>query len=255
MIIYDEPNETYHANEAFSSTEAKTFLRSPQLFKDTRDGIAKRIDSDAFAFGTMTHEAVLEKEERFAHMAIKPDGMSFAKKEGKAWRDEQQAAGKTIVKQSEVKDMQHMLERMPDEVQMIFYDGGKPEVTFRHGSKPGVQCRFDWYIDERAFDLKTIIDIDKIEKQIFGLGYDLSMGWYDMVHELETGERLRSWEWVFAEKNAPYRWKIIVPDNSFRDRCYNDAVEVYELMQAAWDLNDYSDGEDTTDIIFDREDY
>lgn len=73
------PNEEYHSSRAISSSLLRKAL-------DGRIwGIADDAPTDAMTRGTMLHAAILEPE-AFAQYAIKPDGMSFANAEGKAWK-------------------------------------------------------------------------------------------------------------------------------------------------------------------------
>lgn len=66
----------------------------------------------ATSFGTAFHMLLLEPQEFARAYAIKPDGMNFSTKEGKAWRAEIEAAGLEIVSEAEMKRMQ----RMKDEI-------------------------------------------------------------------------------------------------------------------------------------------
>lgn len=71
---------------ALNWSRAKLLLRSPLHFKCW---IPDQEESDAMLVGRLTHAMVLEGKGLDGVFAIKPKGMSFATKEGKAWRDAQ----------------------------------------------------------------------------------------------------------------------------------------------------------------------
>ena len=78
------PNEEYHSSSAISSS----------LLRRALDGSIWGVDrpvTEAMTRGTMIHAAVLEPDE-FAKYVIKPDDMSFATTEGKAWKAAQNGA-------------------------------------------------------------------------------------------------------------------------------------------------------------------
>lgn len=75
----------YHAHLAWGSHALKAMRKGPParvLWE--RDNHAQ---SDAMAFGTALHMAVLQPKLYAECYVAKPNGMNFATKEGKAWRD------------------------------------------------------------------------------------------------------------------------------------------------------------------------
>ena len=63
--------------------------------------------SAAMDVGTRIHAAMLEHETIDPSRYVpRPDGMSFATKEGKAWKAEQEAAGLTVVDANELPSIQ-----------------------------------------------------------------------------------------------------------------------------------------------------
>lgn len=115
---------------------------------------------------------------------IKPSGMSFATKEGAAWRKER--AGKTIIKAGDVAALDAALPRVREAL-ACFTEAPKFQVTLR-GEIAGlqVQTRPDVVIGNRIPDLKYINSeaFDKFDRQFpssryvfqaglaFGLGRD-----------------------------------------------------------------------------------
>lgn len=230
MIIPDEPAAEYHANEATGSGDIRAFLRSPQLYLDQRAGIFPR-ESSAMLFGVASHLALLQPD-LFAKQCVrKPEDMSFATKDGKAWRDEH--ADQIIVPFEKWAALERMHERMPSEVRSILTRSDM-EVTIRRDLDGlPAQCRFDLWSKDRsaAYDLKSIANIETAEKSIWKLRYDVQERWYTLLAEKETGKR-PSFAFIFAETNPPHRWRIIELDVDYKmladadiDRAFLGIVE------------------------------
>jgi hypothetical protein len=178
MISHDEPAQAYHASRSIGSGDIRDFIRSPRLFRDSQDGIQTK-QTEAMAFGGLAHMAILEPI-RFTYQTIaKPAGMSFATKEGKAWRSEQRSANLAIVDSEDRETVTRMLERMPTEIERMLH-GGHAEVTVRTSiGSLDVQCRPDYWIPDRntKYDLKTISAIESIERAIFKYSYHIQDRW------------------------------------------------------------------------------
>jgi hypothetical protein len=92
-LVQTLPAPVYHARPEWGSSALKAMRKGPParvLWERNA-----RASSDAMRFGTAVHAAFLEPLAFRDAYACKPDGMSFATKEGKAWRAEQD--GKEIV--------------------------------------------------------------------------------------------------------------------------------------------------------------
>lgn len=214
-IIYDEPMDEYHRNAAIGSGDIRDFIRCPQLYRDRQDGVIADKQTPAMRLGSLTHMAILESERYAASVVAKPEGMSFATKEGKAWRDSND--GREIVTESEAANIHHMNERMPDEVRAML-TSGKSEVTFRLKLAGfNAQCRAD-HIDlpgNMLYDLKTISAIEKVEGQIYKMGYHIQAQWYRRIIEAETG-KMPTCRLIFAETSPPYRWRVVQLDVDYQ---------------------------------------
>ena len=222
-IIFDEPAEVYHANPAIGSSLVRSFLKSPQLFDDIRKGTAKE-ETPALLYGTNFHTMMLEPVRWHAAVTVKPDGMSFATRDGKAWRDEH--ADKTIVSFSDAVHLNRMRERMPAKVAALI-NGSKTEVTIRTTLNDiSAQCRFDVFGDTRV-DLKSIEDMDTVAMSVRKYGYHIQQAWYQRVESAETGKAARPFLFVFAEKKPPYRWRIVELDADYQalgEQAVDDAL-------------------------------
>ena len=223
MIIYAEAADVYHANEANGSTDIRTFLRSPTLYRDCKDGL-KLKDTDALLFGTASHLAMLEPQRFATSVAIKPHGMHLGHLDGKAWKARQ--VGKTIISGDDADHLCAMVARMPAEVRAIFARC-RTEVTVRTqiDGLP-VQCRFDLWGDAETWDLKSIDAIENIERAIYKRGYHIQKRVYQRIEEAETGKPARPFGFLFVEKAPPYRWKIVEVDADY------DAIADGEIDKA-----------------------
>ncbi len=230
MILYDETPDAYHSNVALGSGDIKAFIRSPMLFKDMQDGLENR-ETAAMKFGTTAHLAMLEPARFESLVVIKPEGMSFVSKEGKAWRDQQ--AGKVIVPYADSERLMRMRARMPQEIATML-GRAKCEVTVRTPMDGvEIQCRVDAWDEQRnvKYDLKTIAATESVERDIFKRGYHIQDRWYSLVVRTETGKVPAS-RLVFVETNPPYRWRIVQLDADYNlmadaeiDRAWNGIQE------------------------------
>ena len=242
-IIYDEPAATYHANTAIGSSDIRDYIRSPQLFRDRQDGVMPVQETPAMRLGTLTHLAMLEPGRFAAETVAKPEGMSFATKDGKAWRDAHE--GKQIITENESASIYLMQQRMPAEVRAML-TSGKSEVTVRTKLN-GIdcQCRVDhWDRDGRMkYDLKTIGAIEKIDNTIFRLGYHIQDRWYSRVIKSETGEKEPTSRFIFAETAPPYRWRVVQLDLDYIYLADEKIDEALAGIAARTKSGVWSDGE------------
>lgn len=97
--IYALDAATYHADPSWGSSSLKAMRKGPPARVIwNRDNPT---DTAARGLGTAAHCAILEPEKFATTYAHKPDEMSFATKEGKAWRNEFAGRGFTILTHEE----------------------------------------------------------------------------------------------------------------------------------------------------------
>lgn len=121
----------------------------------------QREGSAAMALGSAAHAYILEGADVFhERYAVKPDGLSFATKEGKAWR--KQHANKQIVSFDDhmrIVAMSASLHQIPEAARLL-KAAGRAEVTMAvKDAETGLMllCRPDWYIAKAGLsvNLKT----------------------------------------------------------------------------------------------------
>lgn len=239
MISYTESSAEYHASPAIGSGDVRDFIRSPKLFHDKREGLVPTLESLALQFGSLTHLAILEPERFRQSIAIKPEDMSFATKDGKAWRAAHE--GRTIITQADYCTIHMMQQRMPDGVRRVL-STGKSEVTVRNEINGlAVQCRADHWNEEDGiiYDLKSIGAIEDVEREIYKCGYHIQAEFYRRVIAAETGLK-PAFVLLFAEKAFPFRWRIVELDPDYQ-QIADDAIDgalhgiVARMKSGCWD--------------------
>lgn len=94
---YDLTARDYHQHHAWGSTSLKAMRKGPPARVLWEQENPRH--TAAMALGTALHMLVLQPDLFQVAYAHKPDGMSFATKEGKAWRDEHE--GQSILSSTE----------------------------------------------------------------------------------------------------------------------------------------------------------
>lgn len=82
------PEGVYRAAPGVAQSDLKEMAKSPAHYRARVDG-AKPEATAAMEFGTLVHIAVLEPERLAGSFVVRPDGMKFTTKEGKAWKEAQ----------------------------------------------------------------------------------------------------------------------------------------------------------------------
>lgn len=176
-------------------------------------GNPDRLDHEGTAatkLGSALHTLVLEGEPVFRkRYAVKPEGMSLATTDGKAWRRDQ--SGKEILSSDDgmaVFAMSRALSRDP--VASKAFEDGIPEATaVMKDPITGLylRCRPDWLRTsvDLALNLKTALSAkpDEWRRQAFELGYFVSAA---VTVDVLSAVRDRPFAeaFVIVEKSPPY---------------------------------------------------
>jgi hypothetical protein len=247
------PADAYHAHPAIGSTTAKNALKSLRLLKDTLDGIHRVADRPTFQLGRLCHQMVLEPDQ-FANCVvsqgpINPKTNAAYGRDTKAWAEWQDAnPGLTVVDPWILR----MLDRMPPEVQAVLAEPGISEGSaFAHIEDAfGAKCRPDRFTDAgEIYDLKTIDDLDQVDRAITRCSYWFSAGWYRRVMCELTGEK-PPFMFIFAEKSAPHRWEIVTLDDDYLAFADAKVEQTIEQICNAYGSGDWSDGRPVRRVSF-----
>lgn len=184
-IYFGLPEEEYLADPALGSSGIKDLLKSPLTYWTRSQYNPNRLDKDSAAttLGTYVHDALLDQSRRFA---VKPEGMSFATKDGKAWRDAV-PAGQIIITFDQHKAMLQIMQALDASGVRQQFTEGEPEVSIFWTLPNGIRCkcRIDYLKPEEAIDVKTYANaMDKdletaVSHTVANYGYSISALWYD----------------------------------------------------------------------------
>ena len=148
-IIYDEPLDRYHANDAWSNSKVQTFRRSrleayQRYVVKTRPG---KPPKQYQVIGQAVHCAVLEGHKVFAERFVLNPYDNFRTKEAQAWRADQQLQGREVLGRDQADTVATCIERVKaDPLAAVLLSAGRPEVTFRkHLAHFDIQSRTDYF--------------------------------------------------------------------------------------------------------------
>lgn len=151
----------YFKTDMLSNSSIQKLLQSPLAYLQRND----IKETPAMQIGTAFHTFILENDKFFDNYVIKPDGMNFVTKDGKAWRDEQT---KIIIDSDVYENFQKQYENIyKHPYSYLLRDGEieiEKEVYFNYN---GVECKMkiDLYnkTHNTIIDLKSIADCSKSE--------------------------------------------------------------------------------------------
>lgn len=185
-IYFNLPEEEYHADPALGSSGIRDLIQSPLTYwiKSAYNPDREETETDATNLGEYVHDLLLHNEKRFA---IKPEGMSFATKEGKAWRDGQ-PIGTTIIPEKNHRAATMILHAMKVAGVRDHFTGGEPEVSFFWTEPNGFRCkiRIDYLRPTDAFELKTYANTmsqdteTAVARTVATKRYHISGHWYSI---------------------------------------------------------------------------
>lgn len=155
--IYDMPAADYHAAPGVSNSmlgHLNPPARLPAYLS------APRKETPAMLRGTMIHQRILEPDRPLPRLAIQPEDMSLATKEGKAWKAEQLAAGREILGPKEGAALVGCVEAIrSDPYCQSIFKAGKAELSvFCELEGAFTKRRLDWLPDgsNSLVDIKTV---------------------------------------------------------------------------------------------------
>lgn len=226
--------EQYFNSPGVSKSSLDAFSRCPAYYHAMH--IAKTIKRDAtpaMEFGTLLHSLVLDGR---ADFHAKPDGMNFATKEGKAWREEH--SGLPILSLNDSNDLYKMADAIKNHPHAApLFSTGKPEVSLfaKHKNGLDIKGRLDWLSDYYIVDIKTTTDAS--DKGIYGsmksFRYWLQAAFYLNLAKLNGLQNCKDFYFVFIERGGLVNiWQMSQPDiemgNIVMDSELDSLLECYE---------------------------
>lgn len=162
--IVDMPFAEYLAHPSYGSSDLKTFRHGPPSMVPHRRANREDSQTDATIIGTAAHLLVLTPTMWTQAYRIKPEGMTFASKEGKAWRD--QHGGYEIITQSQWKQIETAAKSVidiPAVSESLVNATGIEQSVFWECRESGLPCkgRPDWFDSAAVYDLKVSVLADR----------------------------------------------------------------------------------------------
>lgn len=211
-VVYDLPDDVYHARPELSSTGARRILDSPARFRWEQE---HRVGKRSFDIGHAVHAKVLGVGAPiigYPDEHLTPSGNPSTRAATRAWEDEQRAAGLTIVATADLARVDAMTEAVLAHAgarRILERPAVRAEVSaFATDPETGVplRARFDLLSDDDAADLKTTTGTASRH----GFGRDAARHNYPVqeAHYLDTlaaatGER-PPFRWIVVEKHPPH---------------------------------------------------
>uniref|UniRef100_A0A6H2A544 Putative exodeoxyribonuclease 8 PDDEXK-like domain-containing protein n=1 Tax=viral metagenome TaxID=1070528 RepID=A0A6H2A544_9ZZZZ len=211
MIIrpgfYRIPDDEYHAGPGLSKSDLFLLLRSPAHYKAKEE----RKETPALILGSAIHVAVFQPKEFERRYVVKPEGMSFVTKEGKAWRSEQE--GSIILSFEDYKTCEGIKKAVRSHpIAADLLSDGEPEVTgyWDDPEAPEILCklRMDWVNKAKRIivDLKSCMDAREhiFKRDAYNLRYHMQSSWYCYGVTQITRIEHRDFYFIAVEKDPPY---------------------------------------------------
>lgn len=203
-IYFGLPMQDYLDDEAISASDIKALVKSPLAYwkgsplnpenRKEEEEVVRTKPGDATGLGTYVHDIILRQNGKYH---IKPEGMSFATKEGKAWRD-LIPVDHEIVTQEQDDAARAIIEAMAHHDLLKDFMGGMAEVSVFWTTKSGNRCkiRADYLTPDLAIDIKTFDPsgrsryqpiTETIAKSIANEKYHVSAAWYQHGFQAAIG--------------------------------------------------------------------
>ena len=243
-VAYNQPEFTYRREEGVNQSSLKKILDSPAHYQAALKN--RLVPTPAMEIGTALHCLTLDGQEAFdAQYVKKPNGLSLATKEGKAWKAElgrkkALSEGGKDDPWNSVLGMDASLKRLayfnPEQKDYIKYNEVSVYWEWR-----GVQCKAR--LDRVDVDHGLVLDLkttDSVEPEIFakkvvGLGYDFQAAFYVKAAEVAFG---RPFKFIFVavERKAPYTVDLFEVDDEMMEegmyKCERALKEYAECVKS-----------------------
>lgn len=246
----------YHDIDAYHSSKIRAYAQDPiEYFNEYILG--KKDYGKAAEFGTLVHTAILEPDRFDREIALKPAGMKFSTKEGKAWRDLQ--SSKLILDADDAESIQSILQSLrlyfSDDfpfnfegniLDMLRNKTTKEQEVFQQEFEiaPGliraVKIKPDAYFIFE--DTLIIIDVKTSNKYNFenhqftinNSKYYIQAAWYSEILKKLLKFKKALFYNLFIESSGSFRVKCVDYDPEFLKGAYDwipGYIEAIELME------------------------
>ena len=213
--ILSLPEAQYRAAEGISKSALDYVAppRTPAHYKAYIDGLLRVETTPAMKLGQMIHRAILEPDA--LEVAVKPEGLNLATKEGREWKA---AQTKTIITQDEyvtIKGMRDSVHAHPAVKRVLA--NAKTEVSLFANGEDGVlrKARIDALPESGnvIVDVKSCqsADPDLMAKSVVSYRYDVQAAYYLDICRL-LGIDKSEFLFVCVEKQPPFAVAVYALD-------------------------------------------
>lgn len=214
-LYLDLPSEQYHAIQAMSAGGLKRMQQSPAHFYGMQldpNRPAPGEPSPALVNGNLVHCALFEPDVVDQRYVVRPEGMSFSTKEGKAWRDAQTRIIVDAPQMAAARMQSARLRALP-ELGDLLADGVGESSAFWIDEATGelCKCRPDW--TSPAGDGVVIVDGKTCQdaspegfgRAIWNYRYHLQAAWYVDGYQRATGQTVHGFVFAAVESAWPHQ--------------------------------------------------
>lgn len=210
----DMPAEQYHGIHAMSAGGLKRMKRSPAHFYGLQLDPNRPPAGDptpALVNGTLVHCCIFELDQVAARYVVRPDGIDYRTKDGRAWRDAQTLEVVDAVQMAAAQAQAAAVRALPD-VAALLADGYGESSAFWIDRETGelCKCRPDWVSPAGdgviLVDGKTCQDAspDGFGRAIWNFDYHLQAAWYSDGFEAATGQHVHGFVFAAVESAWPH---------------------------------------------------
>lgn len=233
------PPEQYHAIAAMSAGGLKRIKKSPAHFYGMQldpNRPAPGEPTSAMKNGTLVHCAIFEPAELAKRYVVKPDGMNFSTKDGKAWRDAQTAEIVEPEQMAAARAQAAAIRALPD-VAALLSEGFGEASCFWHDVQTGelCKCRPDWTSPAGSgvilIDGKTCQDASSegFGRAIWNMDYHLQAAWYSDGFEAATGHRVHGFVFAAVENTWPHQAAAYMLGDDVLDKARQENRRLLDL--------------------------
>jgi len=224
-IVFDLPNEIYHAGPELSASGLKLLQKTPAHYKAAKQ--EKNEPSKAMIFGTAVHCAILEPEQLQNRFVMIPDGVDGRTKDGKQIMADIAASGKTGIKSDDWQAIEIIKKQALNNpfIKKLFSKNHAVEASL-YFERNGVKCRIrpdlmvspcDEFENGVICDVKTAQDAgpEGFARAAWDYGYHLQNEFYSNGYQQIFGTKKPPvFMFYVVENTAPFLDAVyIMPDD------------------------------------------
>jgi hypothetical protein len=245
MILYDLPEQAYHARPELSSTGARRILDSPARFRYYQDH--PEPSKASFDLGSAAHTKILGVGARtviYPDEHLTPSGNVSTSKATVAWEQEQRAAGLIPIGKRDADKVNAMAEAVLADTaarRILEKITGREVSIIADVEGVPSRARFDLFDGTSAGDLKTGRDASPsgFNRSVGAYGYHIQERWYRDVHTAETGQQLERFHFIVVESTAPHLVGVYDLDWMWEDVAKKKTAQARDLYRRCVEANSW----------------